>query len=108
MSVYKRGYQRYSGPLTGRWTRFLVLPRYAWRRLYQQRLVLLLTMVAFVWPLLCAGFIYLTNHAELLQGLDQEFLQFIQVTGQFFSIGKYVQAGLAVCLGARGGPGLIA
>ena len=23
MAVYKRGYQRYNGPLTGRWTRFM-------------------------------------------------------------------------------------
>src|SRR5688500_14551239 len=108
MSVYKRGYQRYSGPLTGRWARFLVLPRYAWRRLYQQRLVLLLTILAFVWPLLCAGFIYLTNHAELLQGLDREFRQFVQVDGRFFSIFMYVQAGFAVFLAALAGPGLIA
>ena len=86
MAVYKRGYRRYAGPLTGRWTRFMVLPRYAWRRLYQQRLVLLLTMAAFVWPLLCAGFIYLTNHVELLQGLEPEFRAFIQVDGRFFSI----------------------
>ena len=96
MAVYKRGYQRYAGPLTGRWARFLVLPRYAWRRLYQQRLVLTLTMLAFVWPVLCAGFIYLTNHAELLQGLEEEFRQFIQVDGRFFSIFMYVQAGFAV------------
>ena len=48
MAVYKLGYRRYAGPLTGRWTRFMVLPRYAWRKLYQQRLVLLLTMAAFV------------------------------------------------------------
>src|SRR6186713_1072911 len=108
MSVYKRGYRRYSGPLTGRWTRFLVLPRYAWRRLYQQRLVLLLTILAFVWPLLCAGFIYLTNHAELLQGLDREFREFIQVDGRFFSIFMYVQAGFAVFLAALAGPGLVA
>src|SRR5688500_5816015 len=108
MSVYKRGYQRYSGPLTGRWQRFLVLPRYAWRRLYQQRLVLLLTILAFVWPLLCAGFIYLTNHAELLQGLDRDFREFIQVDGRFFSIFMYVQAGFAVFLAALAGPGLIA
>src|SRR3989304_1371018 len=108
MAVYKRGYQRYRGPLTGRRARFLVLPRYAWRRLYQQRLVLLLTMLGFVWPLLCAGFIYLTNHAELLQGLEQEFRQFIQVDGRFFSIFMYVQAGFAVFLAALGGPGLLA
>ena len=48
----------------------MVLPRYAWDRLYQQRLVILLTMLAFVWPLLCAGFVYLTNRVELLQGLE--------------------------------------
>jgi ABC-2 type transport system permease protein len=108
MAVYKRGYRRYAGPLTGRWARFMVLPRYAWRRLYQQRLVLLLTMLAFVWPLLCAGFVYLSNHAELLFGLDQDFREFIQVDGRFFSVFMYVQAGFAVFLAALAGPGLIA
>ena len=45
MAVYKRGYRRYDGPLTGRWLRFMVLPRHAWRRLYEQRLVVLLTLL---------------------------------------------------------------
>jgi len=108
MAVYKRGYRRYAGPLTGRWTRFMVLPRYAWRKLYQQRLVLLLTMAAFVWPLLCAVFVYLTNHAELLQGLGPEFRAFIQVNGRFFSIFMYVQGACAVFLAALAGPGLVA
>lgn len=108
MAVYKRGYRRYQGPLTGRWTRFMVLPGYSWRRLYQQRLVVLLTMAAFVWPILCMGFVYLTNHAELLQGLDREFKQFIQVDGKFFAIFMYVQASFAVFLAAMAGPGLIA
>src|SRR6476620_2485241 len=108
MAVYKRGYRRYDGPLTGRWTRFIVLPRYAWRRLYEQRLVILLTVVSFIWPLVCAGFIYLTNHLELLQGLDTDFLEFIKVNGRFFSIFMYVQAGFAVFLTALAGPGLVA
>jgi ABC-2 type transport system permease protein len=86
----------------------MVLPRSAWRSLYQQRLVLLLTMVAFVWPLLCAGFIYLTNRAVLLQGLEPEFREFIQVNGQFFAVFMYVQAVFAVFLAALAGPGLIA
>src|SRR5918993_1754086 len=86
----------------------MVLPRYAWDRLYQQRLVVGLTMLAFVWPLLCTGFVYLTNHAELLQGLDSEFRQFVQVDGRFFSIFMYVQAGFAIFLAALAGPGLIA
>src|SRR5918992_4942113 len=108
MAVYKRGYRRYAGPLTGRWWRFMVLPRYSWRKLYEQRLVILLTMAAFIWPLLCTGFIYLTNHVELLQGLEPEFREFIQVDGRFFAIFMYVQAGFAVFLAALAGPGLIA
>src|SRR5262245_42858028 len=108
MAVYKRGYRRYAGPLTGRWARFMVLPRYAWRRLYEQRLVVLLTMAAFIWPLLCAGFIYLTNHIELLQGLEPDFLEFIKINGRFFSIFMYIQAGCAVFLAALAGPGLVA
>ena len=108
MAVYKRGYRRYDGPLTGQLTRFLVLPRYAWRTLYEQRLVILLTMAAFIWPLLCAGFIYLTNHVELLQGLEPDFLEFIKINGRFFSIFMYVQAGCAVFLAALAGPGLVA
>jgi ABC-2 type transport system permease protein len=108
MAVYKRGYQRYQGPRTGPWTRFLVLPRSAWRSLYQQRLVLLLTLLAFVWPILCGLFIYVTNHAELLQGFDAEFRQFVQVDGNFFVVFMYVQSVFAVFLAALAGPGLIA
>ncbi len=86
----------------------MVLPRYAWKRLYQQRLVVLLTMLALVWPVLCGGFVYLANYVDLLQGLDKEFRQFIQVDGNFFVIFMYVQAGFAVFLAALAGPGLIA
>ena len=108
MAVYKLGYRRYDGPLTGRWTRFMVLPRYGWQRLYQQRLVVILTMAAFIWPLLCVGFIYLTNHVELLQGLEPEFRAFIQVDGGFFAIFMYVQSSFAVFLAALTGPSLLA
>ena len=86
----------------------MVLPRYAWRRLYQQRLVVLLTMAAFVWPLLCAGYVYLANHLELLQGLEPELRDVMRVDGGFFAIFMYVQGGVAVFLAALAGPGLLA
>ena len=108
MAVYKLGYRRYRGPRTGSWTRFMVLPRAAWQRLYQQRLVVLLTSIAFVWPLLCAAFIYVSNHATLLQGLDAEVRDLIRVNGQFFATFMYVQSAFAVLLAALAGPGLIA
>jgi len=108
MADYRRGYQRYQGLIAGHWTRFMALPRFAWRRLFQQRLVVLLTVVAMIWPLLCAGFIYLTNHADLLKGLDRDFRDFISVNGMFFLVFMNVQAAFAIFLAALTGPGLIA
>ncbi len=108
MAVYRRGYHRYKGVTTGHWTRFMVLPRFAWHRLFQQRLVVLLTVVAMIWPLLCGVFIYLTNHLELLKGADRDFREFISVNGQFFLVFMKVQAGFAIFLAALTGPGLIA
>jgi ABC-2 type transport system permease protein len=108
MAVYRRGYQRYEGRLTGPWTRFMVLPRFSWQRLFQQRLVVLLTVIAMIWPILCAAFIYLTNHVELLAGLDKEFREFIEVNGKFFLVFMDVQAVFAIFLAALSGPGLIA
>ena len=108
MAVYKRGYRRYAGPLTGRRARFMVLPRYAWRRLYEQRLVVLLTLAAFIWPLLCAGYVYLANRLELLQGFEAELREVIAVNGEFVSGFMYVQGAVAVFLAALAGPGLLA
>jgi ABC-2 type transport system permease protein len=107
MAVYRRGYQRYQGPTCGRWARFMVLPHFAWRRLYQRRLVLLLTVVAMIWPLLCGIFIYLSNNVDLLKNAGKQFTDFIQVNGKFFLVFMQVQAVFAVFLAALAGPGLI-
>jgi ABC-2 type transport system permease protein len=108
MAVYRRGYQRYQGPTTSRRARFMVLPRFAWRRLFQQRLIALLMLVALIWPLLCALFIYVSNHAELLKGMGKQFQNFVEVKGNFFIIFMQVQASFAIFLAALAGPGLIA
>jgi ABC-2 type transport system permease protein len=86
----------------------MVLPRFAWQRIFQQRLVLLLLVVAMIWPLLCAIFIYLTNHADLLKGASKQFQDFIQINGRFFLAFMRFQAGFSVLLAAIIGPGLIA
>jgi ABC-2 type transport system permease protein len=108
MAVYRRGYQKYQGAMASRRMRLTVLPRFAWKRLFQQRLVLLLTVVAMIWPFLCSLFIYLSNHAELLLGSSSQFRSFIQVNGNFFLVFMIVQATFAIILAAMVGPGLIA
>ncbi len=108
MAVYRLGYQRYQGPVAGRWARLKVIPRFAWRRLFQQRLTVLLIVIALIWPLLCAAFVYLANNAELLKGFGKQFQSFVEVNGDFFMAFMKVQAVFAVFLAALAGPGLIA
>ncbi len=108
MAVYKRGYQRYAGPLTSPWARLLVLPRFAWRRLLEQRLLVILLVVSLFWPLACGAFIYLSNHAELLLGLNPENNRLLRIDGQFFYIFMSVQSVFSIILSAFAGPSLIA
>ena len=106
MSVYRRGYQRYQGKIEGRWMRFLVLPRFSWKRMFRQRLVVLLLVAAMVWPLLCAAFIYFSHSTDLLKMVA--FSSFFEIDGSFFMTFMSVQKIFAVFLAALTGPGLIA
>ena len=107
MSVYKRGYQRYQGKIEGRWARFLVLPRFSWKRMFQQRLVVLLLASAMTWPLICAVFIYLSHNAELFAAMPA-LRNFVEVNESFFMTLMNVQRTFSVFLAALTGPGLIA
>jgi ABC-2 type transport system permease protein len=108
MAVYRRGYQRYQGPLSARWTRMFVLPRFAWQRLMQQRLVVIIFMAAMFWPLGCVGFVYLAHHAELLQGFGGNVSHLLKVDAQFFVVFMNAQSLFSIILAAFAGPSLIA
>jgi ABC-2 type transport system permease protein len=108
MAVYRRGYQRYQGPLTAKWSRLFVLPRFAWQRLMQQRLVTIIFVMAMFWPLGCAGFVYLSHHSELLQGFGGKAANFLNVDAQFFVVFMNAQSLFSIILSAFAGPSLIA
>jgi ABC-2 type transport system permease protein len=108
MAVYKRGYQRYQGSCTPYLTRLLAFPRFSWRRLMGERLVVIVLMASLFWPLACAGFVYISNHTELLQGFGGPLLGFLKINGTFFLTFMGVQSSFAVLLAALAGPGLVA
>lgn len=109
MAVYKRGYQRYQGPLTSPASRLLVLPRFAWERLMQQRLISILFIVALFWPTGCALFIYLSHHLDLLQGFGgAATAKIFEINADFFFIFMNAQSVFAIILAAFAGPSLIA
>lgn len=109
MAVFRRGYQRYTGPLVSPWQRLLVIPRFVWPRLLSQRFVVVLLVVSLFWPLACSVFVYFANHLELLQNNGAGPLaKVLAINGAFFSVFMNVQSTFAMILAAVAGPGLIA
>lgn len=108
MAVYKRGYQRYNGSMTGRWTRLLVLPGYEWRNLLKKRLMVSLLIMAMFWPLFCIASIYISNYAELLLSFGPEFKKFLQIDSRFFLLFMWIQGVFSILISVFAGPSLIA
>ncbi|MBL8234452.1 MAG: ABC transporter permease [Bryobacterales bacterium] len=108
MAVYKRTYKGYAGAITAEWQRFLVIPRFAWQGLFQQRFLTILFVLCFFYPLGCALFLYLNQNLQTLLGdLIGRRANPLTVGNQFFFIYTNVQCMLAFILTAFIGPGLI-
>ena len=84
MAVYKRTYAAYEGSLTPAWSRFLILPRYSFARLWQSRFLVMFFMACFFYPLGCIGYIYLANNLSILSsfGIPTPLGQFLESRAQ--------------------------
>ena len=107
MAVYKRTYKGYAGERTPAWSRFLILPRYSFSRLFQSKFLVLFMMACFFFPLGCAGFIYLSHNLSFLETFNIHASNLIQINAKFFYVYCTVQAAFAYLLTALVGPGLI-
>ena len=109
MAVYKRTYHGYAGPLTPEWSRFAIIPRYAYRRLFQSKIMTVFFIVCFISPLVFLSLIYTANSFDSIAkmfgatGVHSP----ISVDGEFFQIYLGVQCFLAFILTSFVGPGLV-
>lgn len=108
MAVYRQGFTRYTGELTGHYARLMVLPKFAWQKLLKQRLITSMLVLAMFWPLACAVFVYIANRADLLADFGAQIPDFLVVNGEFFFVFMNVQSTFAIILAALAGPSLIA
>ncbi len=108
MAVYKRGYRGYDGALTPAWSRFLILRRYSYRRLFQSRFLTAFLVLCLFYPLGCAVFIYLSHNLGFLAELNVQVSKLIEINGRFFLFSLQFQGVLAYLLTAFVGPSLIA
>ena len=107
MAVYKQTYRPYTGELTPRWSRFLILTRYASRGIFQSKILTGLFVMCFFYPLLCAAGLYLNHNASVLTMVGVTTGQLFEVNAEFFMSLMGWQAGLAFLATAFIGPNLI-
>jgi ABC-2 type transport system permease protein len=107
MAVYKRNYKGYAGPLTARWSRFLILTRYSYSRLFQSRFLLMFLMLCLVYPIGCAAFIYLSHNDRFLALMRIPTDQLQAINGRFFYYYCTVQGAMAYVLTALVAPSLV-
>lgn len=107
MAVYKRTYTAYEGGLTPAWSRFLILPRAAYKRLWQSRFLAMFFTACFFYPLGCAAFIYLSHNLSLLDTFNIPVGRLFAIDALFFQYFCAVQGAACYLLTAFIGPSLV-
>lgn len=110
MAVYKRTYTRYTGPVTSQRWRFLILPGYALRSVFETRFAFAAFMLALVPHLIALILIYLHGHIDALLAIGiqgAQAFQFLSVDGSFFLTLFTFETVISFFLVALIGPGLI-
>lgn len=111
MAVYERNYGRYKGPLTPVGSRFLILPRYAFREVFQSKFFVAFFTLCFAVPFAGLLMIYLHHNLAALKFLNlplEELKNELPINATFFRLGLEWQGSLAFILAMAVGPALIA
>jgi ABC-2 type transport system permease protein len=105
MAVFKHAYKGYDGPVTPTWSRFLVLPRYAFEEMSRKRFYSIFFLVSMMAPLIYAIIIYLEHNLSALKLLQIRDL--VPIDARFFLNFIGWQSMMAFFLAAFVGPGQI-
>jgi ABC-2 type transport system permease protein len=107
MAVYDHSYKPYEGALTPAWSRFLVIPRYAYQDLFKYKLFITLFVLCFVSPLVFAVLIYLRHNANALAIYNLTPAEIVPIDGFFFSVYTGIQTSQAFIMTVIIGPVLV-
>jgi ABC-2 type transport system permease protein len=107
MAVYEHLYKPYAGPLTPEWSRFLIIPRHAYRDVFKSKLFTGFFALCFVCPLVMAILVYLGHNVAALAVLNLKPGDLASINGAFFQFYIAFQSGLGFLLTVLIGPVLI-
>src|SRR6266576_1517974 len=108
MAVYEHTYKRYAGPLTPEWSRFLIIPRHAYRDVFKSKLFTAFFSLCFIPLLIEAILIYLHHNVNALALLKVNVRELIPIDAFFFQTFVNLQGGFAFFVTLLVGPPLVA
>lgn len=108
MAVYEQSYKRYAGPLTPEWSRFLIIPRHAYRAVFGSKLFTGFYVLCFIPLLVEAILIYLHHNATALGIMQVNVVELIPIDASFFQTFTNIQGGFASLVALLIGPPLVA
>lgn len=107
MAVYDHSYKNYAGPLTPEGSRFLVIPRHAFRDVFKSKLFTAFFAICFLPLLVEAILIYLHHNVNALAIMRVNVRELIPVDASFFQTFVNLQGGFAFFVALLVGPPLV-
>ncbi|MBL8149757.1 MAG: ABC transporter permease subunit [Blastocatellia bacterium] len=108
MAVFEQSYSLYSGKLTPSWSRFLIIPRHAYREIFRSKINLSFFLACFIYPFVSLILIYLHHNSSALQMLDLKINNLIAIDSIFFYRLAYLQGIMSYLFTLMVGPDLVA
>lgn len=107
MAVYEHRYQPYTGELTPQWSRFLVVPRHAFRDLFASKILTGFFALSFIPPLVFAILIYLHHNISAIATFKINIAELVPVDESFFNTFMAIQSALSFFLTLLVAPTLV-
>ncbi len=104
MAVYEQTYKRYKGPLTPEWSRFLIIPRHAYRGIFKSKIFTAFFVICFIPPLIEAILIYLHHNFSALGAMQLQLRELVPIDASFFETFVWIQFGFSFFLCVLIGP----
>jgi ABC-2 type transport system permease protein len=107
MAVYEQTYRPYTGKLTPEWSRFLIIPRHAYRAVFNSKLFTAFFVVCFIPVLVEAILIYLHHNVTALAIMQVNVRELVPIDASFFQTFVNIQGGFAFFVALLVGPPLV-
>src|SRR6266498_4173973 len=107
MAVYEHTYRNYTGRLTPEWSRFLIIPRHAFRDVFQSKLFTAFFVICFLPLLVEAVLIYLHHNVNALAIMKVNVRELLPIDAYFFQTFVNLQGGFAFFVALLVGPPLV-